>query len=436
LLERLAGSPHAEVRTQIYALARRCGSTALVERAMAEIESSDPSPAARNAVAYALSVSANCEGRIEEFLDHGNPAVAEGVVEALAADSRLSDKAIGQWISRTAADPAPKRRALAARVAGAAGQPAAGTLAQLLGDDDATVAVAACEAAGRVKNRAHVFAVTKLLANHQTRGAAIEALARYGFAICGTLGDMLEDETVPLEVRAQIPRVLKRVPHQRSVDILIAAYRSGDPAVRAAALKGLTRLRERGPSLTFTNAFLKQHALNEAHRIYEFATWLAPFESYRGRRGGAVSLLARTIEARQRDSIDRLFRILGLIHSPKEMYWTYLTLSHRDKEKHSIGVDYLDSVLDKDLKNVVIPIFDHPERMLERGRVTFGVEATDTAGAIRVLIHSNETWMTACAISAAAELKLRELAGDIAELARRSGGDIEVVARAAAASLG
>lgn len=436
LLGRLAGSPHMEVRTQLYALARQCGSTALVERAMAEMESPDPSPAVRNAVAYALSVPANCEGRIQEFLDHRNPAVVEGVAEALTADSRLAGQAIHQWISRAAADPDPKRRTLAARVAGTAGQPASGTVALLLGDDDATVAAAACEAAGRIKNRAHVFAVTRLLANHQTRGAAIEALAQYGLAICGTLGDMMEDETVPLEIRARIPRVLKRIPHQRSVDILIAAYRSGEPAVRAAALKGLTRLREHGPSLTFTNAFLKQHALNEAHRIYEFATWLAPFESYRGRRGSAVSLLARTIEARQRDAIDRLFRILGLIYSPKEMYWTYLTLAEHDKQKHSTGVDYLDSVLDKDLKNVVIPIFDHPERMLERGRVTFGVEATDSAGAIRVLIHSNETWMTACAISAAAELKMGELAGDIAELARRSGGDIEAVARAAAVSLG
>src|SRR6185369_15808840 len=107
-----------------------------------------------------------------------------------------------------------------------------------------------------------------------------------------------------------------------------------------------------------------------------------------------------------------------------------------DKEKRSTGVDYLDSVLDKDLKNVVIPIFDHPERMLERGRTTFGVEATDTAGAIRILIHSNESWMTACAIGAAAELKLRELAGDIAALGQRTGGDIAVMARAAAVSLG
>jgi len=435
LLERLSGSPHPEVRAALYALARRCGSTALVQQAIAEIENSDPSPAAPSAVTYALAVPANCEGRIQEFLDHGNPAVAQGVVEALAADSRLGGPAIPEWISRAAVDPDPRRRALAARVSGALGQPPAGSLAQLLGDRDPAVAAAACEAAGRIRDRADLFAVARLLGNYQTRGAAIEALARYGPVICGTLGDMLEDETVPLQVRAQIPRVLKRIPHQKSVDILIAAYRGGDPAVRAAALKGLTRLRDRAPSLTFANSFLKQHALNEAHRIYEFATWLAPFESYLVRRGSAVSLLARTIQERQRDAVNRLFRILGLIHSPLEMYRTYLTLSHRDKEKHSMAVDYLDSVLDRDLKNVVLPIFDHPERMLERGRTTFGVEATDAAGAIRVLIHSNETWMTACAIAAAAELKLRELAGEFAELAQHSAGDIKLVARAAAVGL-
>lgn len=436
LLERLAASPHGEVRAQLYDLARRCGYTVLREQAMAEIGSSDPSPAVRTAATYALSVLPNGAGRILEFLDHGNPAVAEGVVDALADDSRLGGKTIHEWISRTAADPDSNRRALAARVAGVAGQADAGTLALLLDDDDEGVAAAACEAAGRIKNRAHVFAVTKLLGRHQTRGAAIEALARYGPAICGTLGDMLEDETVPLKVRAHIPRVLKRIPHQRSVDILIGAYRSGDLAIRAAALKGLTRLRERAPALTFTNSFLKQHALNEAHRIYEFATWLAPFESHQGRKSSAVSLLARTIEQRQRDAINRLFRILGLIHSPREMGWTYLILSRDDKRNHSTAVDYLDSVLDRDLRNVVVPIFDHPERMLERGRAVFGVEATDTCGAIGVLIHSNETWMAACAIGAAGELKLRELAGDIAEVAKRSGSDLEVVARAATASLG
>jgi hypothetical protein len=246
---------------------------------------------------------------------------------------------------------------------------------------------------------------------------------------------MLEDAAVPLAVRVQIPRVLKRVPHQRSVEILVAAYRSGEPDIRAAALKGLSRLRETGSSLSFTNAFLTQHAINEAHRFYELAAAAAPLEAHRRERGSAASLLVRTLEDRKRDTVSRLFRLLGLISSPKEMYWSYLALSTDDKEKHANAIEYLDNVLDRDLKNVVIPIFDNPERMLERGHALFGVEPASAPSAIRAMLHSTDPWVVACAMAAAAELKLSELAAEMAQLAQRSAGDIGVVARAANAAL-
>ena len=138
--------------------------------------------------------------------------MAEGVVEALAGDSRLDYKTVHEWVVRSATDPEPKRRALAARVAGAVGQAETNTIAQLLADTDPHVAVAAIDAAGRTKDRAHLFAVVKLLANYQTRGAAIEALAHLVPRSAGTLGDMLEDENTSPELRIQIPRVLKRSP--------------------------------------------------------------------------------------------------------------------------------------------------------------------------------------------------------------------------------
>jgi ATP/ADP translocase len=435
LLKRLADAPFAEVRTQLYTLARRCGSTSLVERAMADIESADPSPTAQEAIFYALSVSSGCESRILEFLDHANPAVAAGVVEALASNSQLGGAELQEWMTRAASHPDSNRRALAARVAGVLGGRAAETLTILLADPAPAVAAAACQAAGRLKTRDHVFAVARLLASYRTRGAAIEALAQYGPAICGTLGDMLEDAVVPLAVRVQIPRVLKRIPHQRSVEILVAAYRSGEPEIRAAALKGLSRLRESGSSLTFANSYLVPHAINEAHRFYELAAAAAPLEVHRRERGSAASLLVRTLEERQRDTVQRLFRLLGLIKSPKEMYWSYLALSGHDKERRANAIEYLDNVLDRDLKNVVIPIFDNPTRMLERGRVLFGVEPACASSVIRAMLHSADSWVAACAMAAAAELKLSELADEIAQLEQRSAGDIGVVARAAKAAL-
>ena len=57
----------------------------------------------------------------------------------------------------------------------------------------------------------------------------------------GTLGDVLLDTTTPTAVRRQIPRVLQKIPAQRSVDVLFQAYDEQNLTVRTAALKSLKR---------------------------------------------------------------------------------------------------------------------------------------------------------------------------------------------------
>ena len=59
LLTRLAGSPHPEVRTQLYALARKVGSPILVDQATAEIAGSTPLPFATRS-----PMSSRFQGRI------------------------------------------------------------------------------------------------------------------------------------------------------------------------------------------------------------------------------------------------------------------------------------------------------------------------------------------------------------------------------------
>src|SRR5206468_3537705 len=81
-------------------------------------------------------------------------------------------------------------------------------------------------------------------ANSRVRGDAIGALAAFGPQITGTLSDVMLDESLPMRIRRQIPRVLKQIPNQRSVDVLLAAVGHQDLTLRAAILKGLNRLRE------------------------------------------------------------------------------------------------------------------------------------------------------------------------------------------------
>ena len=82
-----------------------------------------------------------------------------------------------------------------------------------------------------------------------------------------------------------------------------------------------------------------------------------------------------------------------------------------------------------------MPLLDAPENLLEHGRELFGVEPPTAEEAIRELIRSRDPWLVACAIAAAGELKLRNLAPEIAEAAADAQAEVSEVARRAGAAL-
>jgi AAA family ATP:ADP antiporter len=286
-----------------------------------------------------------------------------------------------------------------------------------------------------VKDRECLFPMVQMLANSRLRGEAIQALAGFGAAICGTLSDLLLDESVPHRIRRQVPRVLKNIPDQRAVDVLLDAVSHPDLTIRAAVLKSLNRLREIAPGLNFENQFVADQISNEARYYYELNAALQPFQERGGEARSAASLLARTIEERLQRTMERLFRLLGLRYPPKEIYFAYLAVSRKRHEEATAALEFLDNTLERSLKRILLPLLDAPEHVLEHGKDLYGVEIPTAEQAIRELIRSRDPWLAACAMAAAAELELRGLAPDIREAASELQEEVCEVARSAEARL-
>jgi ATP:ADP antiporter, AAA family len=117
------------------------------------------------------------------------------------------------------------------------------------------------------------------------------------------------------------------------------------------------------------------------------------------------------------------------------MHSAYLAVSRKNNEEAAAALEFLDNTLERDLKRILLPLFDAPEHSLELGREIFGVEPRTVEEAIRELIRSQDPWLVACAVSAAAELKLKSLTADVAQAAVESRGDVSEVARSAEAQL-
>jgi AAA family ATP:ADP antiporter len=441
VLVRLSSSTFAEVRATVYAIARSAGFADLLGPAISEIQSpavaTDPqNPAVvKAAAAYVLAVSPEAAQRATGFLSHANRVVVESVIHALSEKPELAGEVLtSDWIAAAAQDASPERRRISALAIAARGQEAARELGSLLLDTDARVVAAACRAAGKLGDRSLVEPMIRRLGDPALRSVIIESLAAFGARICGILGDYLADDSLPLGVRRQIPRVLKLIQEQQSVDVLLRSLGGPELSIRAAVLYALSHLRERAPRLNYGETFVSEHILKEARHYFDLYSALEPFRDHKDTRT-ATGLLVRSLEERLRQTIERLFRLLGLRYSHEDMHAAYLAVRGRRREKFLAALDFLDTVLDRPLKRVLLPLLDSSEGLAERGRDLFGVERRDAESTIRDLIHSPDPWLAACAIAAAGERKLHRLRADIIAAGENSGTEVAQVARSAAQAL-
>jgi hypothetical protein len=427
MLKKAAASAHAELRDQAFEIAAGLHYEGL--------KWGKPARSAAEA-AYAIAISPGRARLAADFLRDSAPAIARAALDALGRDPEAARQVLtDEWLLASVVSPDPNRRVLAAAAIGILGDGRTDLLCPLIEDPDPAPAAEACRAAAILKQRTCLFPLIHALGSSRLRGEAIPALAAFGPPICGTLSDMLLDESVPMRIRRQVPRVLKSIPDQRSADVLLAAVGHPDLSIRAAVLKALNHLRETAPGLNFDNQFVTDRISAEARHYYELNAALEPFREYPDARHPAARLLALTIEERLKHTLERLFRLLGLRYPPKEIYSAWRAVARRQHDEATAALEFLDNTLERNLKRILLPLLDAPEHILEHGKELYGVEVRTAEEAIRELIHSRDPWLTACAMAAAAELNLRSLAPEIREAAAKSEEEVSEVARSAEARL-
>ena len=436
LLKEVVESPVAEIRAKVYELARGTKFPDLFARAQADVAACDGNSddLVREAVWYVLTVAEDTGSLAAEYVNHTDCALAAASLNAISEDKVLVQSLIThEWLLDAASSEDTERRALAAFAVGVRGDEGTGVLHDLLKDPSIKVASAACESAGKLGNRAYVPALVNHLAGPMLRGPAIGALVAYGEPLSAELRQLLEDLSSPVAIRRQIPRILGSVPVQTNVEVLESCLGVPDLSVREAVLRALSKLRGAAPDLSFSSQLVTDQILTEARFYYQLFAALQRFR--KSRPGGkATALFTRTIEERLKDTINRLFRLLGLRYPPKQIYAAYLAVSHRRPEEFSTALDLLDNILDHDLKYVLLPMIDSSPHLLDIGKEVFDVDVPNMETALRQQIHAGDTWLAVCAMATAAEHKMNSLKEDISRASERTEPEVSQVALASLAA--
>jgi ATP:ADP antiporter, AAA family len=283
-------------------------------------------------------------------------------------------------------------------------------LRALVDDEDVEVAQTAIAAVGALKKRALIGDLIDRLAEPALNGAATEALAAFGDRIVGTLRDYLTDAEMRPEIRREIPKVLEAIGSRSAQSVLIESVLDRDVVLRYHTIAALNRLGQAHPDRSTDRKLIETVLAAEL---------MGHYRSYQvlGTLGGALDDAANPVQHGLRESMEketeRIFRLLKILYPQYDLHSAYVGLQSADPIVHDNAVEFMDSVLPPEVRQVIIPLFDREVSVAARIAVAnrmLGSSLGDREEAIEVMALSEDPWLRACAAYAMGELRLTRFA--------------------------
>jgi hypothetical protein len=111
----------------------------------------------------------------------------------------------------------------------------------------------------------------------------------------------------------------------------------------------------------------------------------------------AFALLLRALDERIEYAVERMCRLLGLIHSPHDIYSIYYNCKIKPALR-SASIEFLDNLLDVKLKAIIVPVLEEsfsPENALP---TQHSVDFISMPAALSVLVQGKDPWLRAIAM--------------------------------------
>jgi len=359
--------------------------------------------------------------RVQNLEDYGDVSVAAGIVTFLASSpdgERIPEARM--VMDRMIAQPgeAGKRARLeAAGLLGIVGDGFDEQLDALLADEDPEIARVAARAAGKLRKRRVAPKLIALLGDARVRDEAADALVAMGDRILGALRDQLMDGNAELASRLEIPAVLARIGGSGAARALEENLLESQPDLRFRTICALNDLPRTSPTAAIDPIRLRAALGFEMMLHCRTNQILSVTGAARdGGTGGAAPTpteVQRRLQATQEQEIERIFRLLSLLHPGTDFRAAHYGVRSSDATARDHAIEFLELALDRDMRKTLVPLLD-PTATLDARILPMltrtGLEVPTAAELVAALVESDDPWLKACGISSIGSLDLTDLA--------------------------
>jgi len=313
--------------------------------------------------------------RLRQGLRHQDPKVQSAMVGLIAEEGsveeyELVDESLLRRLVHVDGHEGVETRVQVARMLGVLDRPFRSDLLRvLLNDDHPDVVRAAIRAAGQTNDRSFVGPLIRYVGHDEYERAARQALVVADLPVLGTLYDSLVDPRIAVSARCNMPPIFAERPCQLGVTLLVRSLSTVPVPVRHAAIRSLSKLHKEG-DFSYERDRLDR-ALEE--EIDHHAA-LGQILRYVRRAGGNDEVLSGSaLTSLRGESLERIFRLLGLLYEQRDIYDAYLGLTSSSPSLQDSAIEFVDNLLDYETRRMLLPLLDDPagERAHSIGQTFF-----------------------------------------------------------------
>jgi len=303
-------------------------------------------------------------------------------------------------------------------------------LSRLLADSDTHVVCEAIHSVGMLRKRRLVPELLDRLADHKLAPSAAQALGRFGDSIVGGLRDHLCDSAVPIEARREIPSVLLALGTSAAGSVLLDNLLQGDTMLRFRTIAALNKLCQQNSEIVVDVQMLETVLAAEILGHYRSYQILATI----GATTDGVAPLARAMKESMQQELERIFRLLNLLHPRLDLHSAYVGLQSTSVSVHDNALEFLDNVLKPQLRDMLVPLLDSKVTVAERAQlaqrlVRIKIESQEQA--VAELVASQDPWLKSCGAYAIGTLGIKSLEDQLDRCLNESDPLLRETARAA-----
>jgi ATP/ADP translocase/HEAT repeat protein/CRP-like cAMP-binding protein len=357
---------------------------------------------------------------MQRYLDDPEPRVAATAAVVLAdtggpAEVEAAASTLTALAGDTREEAAAARREVAAALGHVKDPRCRLLLIGLIADEDVTVAREAIRSVKQFEPIDPVFVpgLVALLGHRGLKAVARDALVSSGDAVVPPLHHFLDDRDEDPWVRRHIPATLARIPVQASMDALAGALAEPDGFLRFKVLTAMERLRRDGSPLACPPAPLEDLVAAETARYANYLTLGHNLLTHEP--AASSSLLKRALDDKIERTIDRLYRVLGLMHSVRDVAAARYAIEHGDRRARAGALEFLDNVLPRQVRRRVLPVLeDLPiQEKVRRAYELLQTRPRDLEDTLVQLVHDEDPVVSATAIHFVERREFWSLAPDL-----------------------